>query len=146
MLRSFGTLSSLRIGAVGHALQALLWALSTSSWHFYALLPFGWLRYLCASSLDVCLTQQADAAGMGKGELRGALGNVSQLVNVFAPLLWANVFSYGIRHKQQYVFYGTMSIIALSNAGLSFVPRGRGEEERKKPDRQGGKEIAKKGS
>ena len=80
MLRSFGTLSSLRIGAVGHALQALLWALSTSSWHFYALLPFGWLRYLCASSLDVCLTQQADAAGMGKGELRGALGNVSQLV------------------------------------------------------------------
>jgi hypothetical protein len=43
-LQLLGVTNSLRIGAVGHAIQTALWTLSDQGWHFYSLLPFGWLR------------------------------------------------------------------------------------------------------
>jgi hypothetical protein len=126
-LKALDVIPALRIGAMGHSIQSALWALSDKSWHFYALLPFGWLRFLCATALDVHITQQATAGGMGKAELRGALGNVQQLVNVAAPLFWANVFSSGVRRESRGAYYGVMFVVAAANALLSFSVGGSGE-------------------
>lgn len=70
---------------------------ASKSWHHYAGRPTGFLRPAAIAALNARITLEGKAQGLLQGELRGAVNNLGTITQILSPMMWGNMYSWGVK-------------------------------------------------
>ena len=121
MLRGLGLRCAISLSLMLYAAQTGFLAQSRHAWQFYLVLPSFVLNILRSQSLKTALVREASHAGFGQGELQGMLQNLTTVTSVLSPLLWSNLYAFGVRNGSDGLFYWAVTAMTLAQVGMSCL-------------------------
>ena len=72
-------------------------------------------------AIDKRRVQWLRASSGAQGELQAALSSISKLVGVVTPLLWGQLYAYGVRIGWPSLFYGASAVGGLIQLAMLRV-------------------------
>ena len=109
-------------GLASTLVENIFCGLANRSWHHYAARPVGFLRPSAVAALNACLTLEGTSLGLAQGELRGAINNLSTIVQIISPIFWGQLYSAGVARGRPGAFY----FVVAAGAALQLVAAPRG--------------------
>ena len=90
---------------VTQVIEQLLAGLATRGFHFYLLRPLRITADVAELAMQYTTTAVGAQHSIPQGELQAALNSISKLVGVITPLLWGQLYAYGVRIGLPSLFY-----------------------------------------
>ena len=70
-------------------------------------------------TLQSVMVNEGSKADFGKAQLRGMVTNLQTVVSIASPLLWSNVYAWGVGRGSDGAFYWVVSAMTASQLLLS---------------------------
>jgi MFS family permease len=94
------------------------------SWQFWLVMPTFALKLLQTQTLQSVMVNEGSKAGLGQAQMRAMVDNLQQVVTIASPLLWSNVYAWGVRSGIDGAFYWVVSATTLLQLLLSrYLPK-----------------------
>lgn len=125
IIGSLGQQAYTLIGNFGYALGFTLMGLTRSSPQLFVSLFALTLGHQRSSEAGNLLSQQAVAAGMGRGEVVGAITNLTAVLKMIAPMLYSRLFTLsttGGRNVPGMPYFLIAAFVASAQALIATVP------------------------
>ena len=92
-------------------------------WHFWLVMPTFALKLLQSQTLQSVMVNEGSKAGLGQAQMRGMVDNLQQVVTIASPLLWSNVYAWGVRSGIDGAFYWVVSAMTFMQLVFSrYLP------------------------
>eukprot|EP01046_Picozoa_sp_COSAG06_P009530 COSAG06_NODE_499_length_14998_cov_20.019934_4_plen_189_part_00 len=105
ILRRIGVKRSLMLGQATQVVEQLAAGLATKGIHFYLLRPFRITADVGELAMQYTTTSIGAELKIPQGELQAALSSISKLVGIVTPLLWGQLYAYGVAAGIPSLFY-----------------------------------------
>ncbi|MEZ5302264.1 MAG: MFS transporter [Verrucomicrobiales bacterium] len=110
---AIGERRGLVLGLLATALALAGYGLAPAGWMIYAIIVAGSLGGIANPSAQTIITKAVDADQ--QGAVQGALGSIASIASIAAPLLWTNLFRFGISEG------GSASLAPFHFPGIAFL-------------------------
>ena len=105
-------------------LQTTWLGFARRSWQFWLVMPTFALKLLQTQTLQSVMVNEGSKAGLGQAQMRAMVDNLQQVVTIASPLLWSNVYAWGVRNGTDGAFYWVVSTMTLLQLLLSrYLPK-----------------------